>query len=872
MESLLRALLLLAPAPYRERYTESLIADFHACLDDARRKRRPPFAVALRAFTDLLVAIAREQLTFATRTLFYAVRSLSRTRGVTLAMVFTLALGIGANVAAFTVINGVLLRPLPFPQADRIVAIWSKSWFNNVECTRCSSSLFTSFAYRDRNSTFQSLAPYNGWSGIISGDGPALNVDGAAVGWQFLDVLGVQAQLGRGFAASDERASAPAVVMLSDALWTQRYHRDPSVLGRTLLAGGQPARIIGIMPRDFVFPNFTRVNEHPALFLAVKHIQTNPSVGGWGIIGRLRRGATYAQAAQDLNRIIAALAPAYPSVYRLDGHLSHANVVPLADDLFGPMRALLLPLFGAVFIVLLIACVNVANLLIARTVGRQRDIAMRLALGAKHADVVREILTEALVLAFAAACIGVAAAYYAVQGYAALQPAGIHRLDQIAIDGRVIAYAVAIAAFCAVATCALPTLVLMRGSLFASLKDGRSRASSRGGNVRSALVVVQIACAFSLVVACGLLVRSLQAYAHVDLGFNARQLVAIQPAPISKAFLPNLGTQAQYLERLRNNLSALPGVAAVAYGTAAPISDGEADELVDIAGGPKHADALFTFVSPRYFTTIGVPLVRGRGIDVDDTASSRPVAVVNEEFVQRFLGNRNPIGRQFLNGTQRFTVVGVVPAIAVNRVGEAPQPAMYFAIAQLPALWHTTYDGFDVPFIVRLRTQPSVMNQTLLSAWRAADPREPVPNLVTMEQLRLDQTANTRANAFVLGVLALIALLLAISGTASLAAYSAARRTSEIGVRMALGATRWQIVHLLVRGAATLLSAGLVTGLALAALASSALEQQLFETPAFDPVTYAGVALILIAATLVASLIPAYGAASREPSSALRYE
>lgn len=872
MEWLLRALLQLAPAAYRERYGNSIIADFHSCLDEMRRAHRSAFPVTVRAVADLLLAIVREQITNGTRSIVYTLRSLARTPSVTLAMIVTLAIGIAANVAAFAVINGVLLSPLPFPQSNRIVAVWTKIWVDNAECTHCSSSLYTSFAYREQNSTFTSLAPYHDWSGIVSGDGRAVNLQGAVVGAQFLDVLGVHVQLGRGFGLGDENASAPNVAMISDAFWAQRFERDPSVIGRNLVVQGKPIRIIGVMPRNFVFPNFTRVSEQPALFLIAKRTDLNPSVGGWGIIGRLRPGISYEQAARDLDRIIATLAGTHPGVYRNDGRLNEVNIVPLPDDLFGPMRLVLLPLFGAVFIVLLIACVNVANLLIARTVGRQRDIAMRLALGATRADTMREMLMEALVLALASACIGLVGAYYAVQGYAALHPAGIHRIDRIAIDGHVIVYAVAIATLSAVATSVLPALVLMRGPLFASLKEGRFQVSTRGSGVRSALVVVQIACAFSLVVACGLLVRSLQAYANVDLGFNAAKLVAIEPPPVSAAFLSNEGLQTQYFERLRQNLAALPGVASVAYATAAPLSDGEADEFVNILGGPRNADALFEFVSPEYFATMGTQVVRGRAITTEDVARGRPVAVVNEQFVRRFLGRGDPIGRQFLNGDTTFTIVGVVPTITVNRVGEEAYPAMYFAIAQLPALWHTTYSGFNVPFMVRLRLPLAAMKDALLSAWRAADPREPMPELATMTQLELEQTANTRANAFVLGVLALIALLLAISGTASVAAYSAARRTSEIGVRMALGAARSDIVSMLIRGTALLLTAGLGIGLLLAAVASSALRPQLFGTPAFDPVTYAAVAAILIVATMIASFVPAYRAASIDPAKALRYE
>lgn len=809
------------------------------------------------------------------RTFVYTLRSLTRTPGVTLAMILTLAIGIGANVAAFSVINGVLLNPLPFPHSDRVMAVWRRTWINGIECGRCPHSLFSAFEYEAQNTTFSSMAPYQQWSGVASmGNAAAQKVSGARVGAQFFDVLDMRPALGRRFAVKDARYGAPPVVIVSFQYWSQQLHADPAAIGKTLLLDGKPYRLIGVLPRDFFFPNFTRaVVEHPAVLIVAQHAPgLAPGNNGMGIIARLKDGVTPEQAKADIDRVIVALSHKYKNNYIQSGHLEQVNVVPLRDDLFGPARVLLLPIFGAVFIVLLIACMNVANLLIARTLGRQRDLAMRLAIGATRRHVIGQIAAESLLLAAAGTVLGVIAARYALQAYVALDPPGLHRIDQIAIDARVVAYAAGIALLSAFLTSVLPALMSLGSGAFSPLKSSRTQIGGGASGARAVLVVVQIACAFALVVACGLLVRSLQAYSSANLGYRTQPLLAIAGPPLSAGFYPTLSSQEAYLHRLHDNLASIPGIDGITYGTAVPLTGGGSDATFYMAGAPKDADADYEAVAPRYFHVLGIPVLQGRDFSNSDTAGAQPVAIVDREFVKRFVHDGKAIGKRINYGGAMFTIVGVVPSIMLHYVGEAPYPSMYFAFDQLPTLLKFDLSSFYVPFVVRTNLPPQSLRDAVVAAWQKADRREPAPTLATVPQIVQRDTSSVRANVFVLGALALIALLLAISGTGSVAAYAVARRTNEIGVRMALGARRWRIVRVLLTGASAMLVVGLFVGAGLAAAAGIALAPQLYKTPPYDISTYVTVALILSVATLLASFVPAYRAATIDPSRALRYE
>jgi predicted permease len=658
--------------------------------------------------------------------------------------------------------------------------------------------------------------------------------------------------------------------LVSHDFWQRTLHGDPGAIGRTILIDGKPVRVIGIVPRAFLFPNFTRlIDERPDVFRVLVHQPgLKPGDNGFGMVGRLKAGVTAAQAQADLSRVIASLAARMPMFYRSSGHVEAIRLLPLADDLFGPSRGLLFPVLGAVFIVLFIACLNVANLLIARAVGRQRELAMRFAIGASARHIVGQVAVESLVLSSSAAIIGVLIARYAIAAYVALSPPGLHRADEITIDWTVVAYAIGIALLTALLTSILPALACLRTDIFSALKDGRSRIGGRGTTVRSTLVVLQVACAFAVIAGCALMVRSFTAYASSTLGYDGSSLIDISGPPVNVGLYPTRESQFAYIERLRRNLSAVPGVAAVGFGTAVPLESGGSDGTFAIVGGVKDVDADFEFVSPGYFAAMGLHPVAGREFNGGDRVTTERVAVVSEEFVKRFIKDGKPIGKIIDRMIAKYRIVGVVPDVRLHYATEKRYPSMYFSVMQL----HSDVGGDDIPFFVRTSLAPSAVGKSLITAWQSADPREPPPIVRTVPELVQKEAAPMRANALILGVLALLALVLAISGTASVVAYAVARRTNEIGVRMALGAQRWRIVGTLLSAAAIMSAIGLAIGLGLAALTGRGLEPQLYQTPVFDPATYVAVALILIGATMAASFVPAYRAATVDPSRALRYE
>jgi len=874
MIGVLRALLLLAPYEFRERYGRELIADFHATLADECKSGRSAVPYVFRACVDLLGTIVHERTTTMLRTLAYTFRSLAHSPGTTVAIVVTLALATGANVAAFSVINGVLMHPLPFAHAERITAIWRTTWINEQHCMHCPHSPYTTFELRAHNKTFDAMAPYGSFDGIVAAGNVPLHTGGVRVGAEFFDVIGVRPQLGRGFTLADEKATAAPVAILSHAFWRTALRADPAIVGRTILVDAKPVRVVGVLPANFFFPNFNRIaNEHPAIYLVLQHTADLTPGNNWmGLIGRMKAGVTRAQAQGDLDRITLELHRKWPNNYGNGARLDGVNVVPLDDDLFGSVRRLLYPVWAAVFIVLLVACLNVANLLLARSISRQRATALRVAVGATARHVLGQIFTETIVLSIISVGLGLILARYGIDVYKALSPPGLHRVDQIGIDWNVGLYAFGIALFTAVLTSVLPALMSMRTDTFSLLRDERVRGGAANA-VRSALVAGQIACAFALVVSCGLFVRSFAAYTASDLGYDTRNGLDLFVPPINAVFDPTPQRQIGYLERLRSSLGSIPGIRSIAYGTSVPLSGGTGDGDFQVAGGARDVDALIDGVSPGYFSAIGIHPIAGRDFTRDDRIGTQNVVIVNEEFVRQFLHGARALGQRIVRPVSFyhkvvFTIVGVVPDVRLHYVGESPYPEIFFAADQM----NFDMSGNTMPFYLRTSVPPATLTHAIANAWKSVDPREPVPTISSLPEVIRQASAPMRANAFILGVLAMIALVLAISGSAGVVAYAIARRTNEIGVRMALGARPGLILRTLLYKAAIMAAAGVALGVGLAALTAKGLEPQLYSVSDFDPATYAFVTAILVTATIVGAFVPAYRATIINRSMALRYE
>jgi predicted permease len=867
-----RTTLRLAPRDFQRTHGSQMIADFRDALasepDVAQRTR-----YALRALLNLFFAIVlEERLTMVRRPFVHAFRSLARTPAFTAIVILMLALGIGSNVAAFSVVNGVLFHPLPYAQSDRMVAVWRAVSTPDFSCSQCPQSLFTAFELQTRNHTFDALAPYSPFAGVLALGGKRQTVRGAVVGTRFFDVVGEHPQLGRAFTPDDEKATAVSTAVITHALFLSALHGDIGLLGSTMQLDGQPVRIIGVVSDSLLFPNFTfGVDEKPAIYVSIQQqAGLNPNDHGFGIVGRLASGVSPAAGQADLNRIIAGLAKTYPSGYIYKGHVEAMRVVPLTDDLLGPLRGLLFPVLGAVLIVLIIACVNVANLLLARAITRQNEMATRVAVGASRGHIARQIAAESLGFALPAALLGIVFAHYAIAGYVALAPPGLHRIDEIRIDLPVVLYSAGLAIFTALLTSLLPIRFARYADTARLLHAGRSPIG-RSGATRNVLVALQVAGSFALIAGCGLLLRSVLAYSATDLGYRATQIIDVMGSPIDSVRYPTHERQVAFLAAAANGLANVPGVSAVAYGTTIPLVSNGGDRVVRIGGSAAMVDADLDYVGPAYFASLGVAPVTGREFTARDARGALPVVVVNDEFVRHFIPDGHATGKRVtfaLSKGESMTIVGVVKNVRLRGVSQPVAPTMYAPVAQMPI----SLAGFRPMLFVRTTLAPSTMRGQLVAAWRGIDPTDSAPSVRAVVDRVAAEAGPTRAYAFILGALAIVAFILALSGTAGVVAYGVARRRSELGLRMALGARASGIVAMLLRGVCAVTCAGMLAGLALAAILGSVLAPQLYRVTPFDPVTYIVVASALLLATVAASLVPALRAMSIAPVVAIRYE
>jgi putative ABC transport system permease protein len=868
-----RLILAFASPEFRNSYGDQLRHDVRAGLTDPERSR----AYITHMYVDLLLAIFAERTNMILRQFTQAIRSFARTPAITTVMILTLALGIGANVAAFSIASGVLLHPLPFGHPERIVSIYRTTYINSFHCTTCPHSESSAFTYRDESRSFDALAPFASWAGVMaplqSSEQPR-NVSGTLVGEQFFDVVDVRPKLGRLFVPADERPQAPPVVVASYQFWQTALHGDPHAIGRTFFLDAKPFALVGVLAPDFIFPAFYSYGaERPSLYFVLRHSPgLVPGNNAFGIIARTKPGISEATAQADLMLIQAGLNKKYPASYSSNGRIDPLRIISLNDGLFGPLRPLLIILLCAVFVVLIIACLNVANLLLARAVARRRDMMLRVAIGATRRHVVTQIVWESAVLAAISAIAGLAIAHYAVIGYVRLAPPGMHRLDQITIDIPVYLYAVAVAIATALITSAVPIFVATRSSIASILKSGDRAARGGAGRIRNALVIAQIACAFALIVSSGLLVRSFIAVTSMDMGYETSHLAEIITSGLPAARYRSVTEKLAFYRQLQSRLAAIPGIARVAYGSHVPFDGNDFDGDFQIAGhnASQAPDAHFLYVSPGYFETLGVHALAGRTLQDRDGQNGAPVAVVNAEFAKEFLSNGGAIGRHLVRGTLKYdnrAIVGIVPNVEINNVSDPLVPTMYFPNAQSYLEF-----GSNASMLFRITVPLASLTPSIAAAWRATDSALPPPAIYTVHGLIEQAGGPSRASAILLGALALLGFVLAVSGTVSVVAYNIARRTNEIGLRMALGAKSARVTRTMLTSASLMTVTGIGIGFVVATFTSRALTDQLFKVAPFDPITYAVVAATLAIATLVSSFVPVYRASKIDPAKALRYE
>ena len=793
----------------------------------------------------------------------YALRNLLRNPAFTAVALAALALGIGANTAVFTVVESVLLRPLPYHEPAQLYTVrTAPNKPSPFELGAMTDPQFV--ACRAATKAFQRLALYNfmNWSG--TGLGEPLTVHGQEVTANFFATLGVQPQIGRAFQPEEESPAHNKVAVLSDHFWRSRFHADPNALGKTIVLDGEPHTVIGIIPPVF----------DPALDLwrPVRLDATNHHIAFRNAIGRLAPGATVRRAAAELDAVNHHLGETARSEYAE----THMVIAPLQDAVVKQARPALLVFLGAVGCVLLIACVNVANLLLSRSAQRRREIAIRVSLGAGRWRLVRQLLTESAVLGITGGLLGILVAMWGVDALTRLAPPGrIPRLDEIRFDGWVLAFNLGVSLLTGILFGLAPALQLSRTREARSWREASTRGVSygRSGMLRSALVMAEVALALVLLIGAGLLVRSFEKLRSVDLGFQPGNVVTLSMELTGKKY-ESADRMRQFDDQLLARISQLNGVTAAGFVNWLPMSNAliQGDFKLEGRELPPDVLAVKAVVSPDYFRAIGIPLVRGRAFDSRDSANSNKVLIVDESFARRFWPNQDAVGQRvsFEDHPKTgdwMTIVGVV-----GQIRQENPALVHMTIYQPVAQTRFPFFLQSASFLVRTNQTAASLAPSLRAQVWSVDHDLPVQSITSMQDLLYASTAEPRFQTRVLSAFSAVAFLLAIVGIYGVISYSVTQRTQEIGIRMAIGAERRHILQMILPRSMALICGGLAAGLAAAWAVTRVLKDFLFETAPSDPLTFAAVSVPLFTVALLACYIPARRAASVDPLVALRYE
>jgi len=788
----------------------------------------------------------------------YALRNLLRSPAFTAIALTALAIGIGANTAVFTVVESVLLRPLPYREPSQLYTVrTAPKEPSPFELGSMSDPGF--LALRSATKTFQQLAAYDfqNWNG--TGVGDPVSIHGAEVTANFFATLGVQPQLGRGFLPEEE--SRARVAVLSDRFWRNRFHADPGALGKSIVLDGEPHTIVGVMPAGF----------DPATELWVPAIldPTNDHIAFRSVFGRLAPGVTLAAAKAELDAA---------NAHSASRHNTEIVIAPLRDAVVGKARPALLIFLGAVGCVLLIACVNVANLLLSRASARKREIAVRASLGATRWRLVRQLLTESAVLGIAGGLLGLIVAGWGVAALIQLAPPSrIPRMDEIRFDGWVLAFNLGASLVTSFLFGLAPAIQLSRTREARNFQDAAARGSTRSGAFRSVLVMAEVALALVLLIGAGLLIRSFEKLRAVNPGFRPDNVTAVSVELNGKAYESADRIQ-HFDDEVLSRLSHITGVTAVGLVNWLPMSDAliQGDFKLGDQPAPPDVIAVKPAVSPGYFRAMGIPIVRGRAFDQHDTLQSAPVAMVDESFARRFWpgteGTPDPIGKRISyadapKAGDWMTVVGVAGTIRQENPASA-HITIYQPVAQVKQSFFLQ----EVSFVVRSNAGTASLAPALRAQVWNVDRDLPIRAIAGMPDLLSASTAEPRFQTRVLSSFSAVAFLLAIVGIYGVMAYAVTQRTQEIGIRMAIGAQHRHIVRMILWRSAALVAGGLVMGLAGAWAVTRVLKNFLFEVTPADPLTFAAVSVLLTTVALLACYIPARRAAAIDPLVALRYE
>ncbi len=799
--------------------------------------------------------------------LLFGARLLWRHPSFSILAVLTLALGIGANTAVFSIVRGVLFRPLPYGQPERLVWIGGQEVRSSTE--RTGVSIPTLLDLRERTRSIASAAAFSFFVEklVVTGAGEPEQIDGVRVSANFFDVLGVPAAAGRVFREGEDRRGAPRVAVLSHDLWLRSYAADPAAVGRTITLNSVSHEIIGIMPPGFRYPG--RIAVWVPIPVGAPDVMIREA-HSFLTVARLANSASLQQAAGDLARIAAELEREYPAAnsgYRFE-------VQSLADAVTGPVRESLFLLAGITAFLLLIGAANVANLLLARATSRRREVAIRHALGAARWAIARQMLAESLLLALAGGLFGSLLAWWAVRSLRAWNPVALPRASELSLDPAALLFALAVAVCMALLFGLAPALQAMRADQHAALRDSGARGGGEGAGrarLRNYLVIGEVALAVVLLAGAGLLLESLRQLLRVDPGFRTAGVTTTELTLPMRKFR-TLDATAAFVETYLERLRALPGISSAGAALSLPMGSVYSYFEFRIAGDPPAPIPPFaghTPVTPGYFETMGIPLRQGRFFDARDGRDSPRVIVISEPMARQYFPGRNPIGqrlRVFIGGPEPFDgeIIGVTGGVRHENLARAPRVEMYVPLAQSP------YPIANI--VVRSSLDHDALAASIKQALRNLDPDMPLYRIRPLEEVVLESAAAPRARGFLTALFAAAALLLASIGIYGVMSYSVSRRSQEIGIRMAMGATPLDILRMVLAQSARLMAAGMLCGLALTAALGRLLGNLLFGVSALDPAVLVAVCLLLLLVATAATSIPAWRAARIDPLRALRQE
>jgi len=796
----------------------------------------------------------------------YGARMLFRNPGFTIVAVLALTLGIGATTAIFSVVNSVLLKPLPYPESERLVFL--SEWSPQIEGMSISYPNFID--WRAQNEVFENIGVYRRQSYNLTGSGEPERLVGGMVSADLFSALRVSTMQGRLFTNDEDKPGATPVTLLSYGLWQRRFGGDPNVIDQQLMLNGRSFTVIGIMPPDFRFPN------RAELWTPVGQSAKDP---GWDSRGnhpglyamaRLKPGVTVEQARAGMESVAVNLERQYPD----SNSGNRATVTPALENVVRDVKPALFILLGVVGFVLLIACANVANLLLARATTRQKEMAIRTALGASRWRIVRQLLTEAILLSFIGGGLGLLLASWGVKLIVAISPNSIPRAREIVVDDRVLVFTIAVAVLTGIFFGLVPALQSSKPDLNGTLKDAGRGSTGRRHVLRNVLVVAEVALTMVPLMSAGLMIRSFYHLQQVDPGFNGDNLLTFNIALPPKKY-PEDVQQINFSEQVADRLRTLPGVETVGVSSGLPLGNNGWQTSFVIDGQPPPAPGKTplteaTVASPDYFRAMGITILKGRDFTDADTKDAPRVALIDEEFARRYWPNEEALGKHIRPGgndprNPLVEIVGIVRRVKMEGLNqESDRVQSYYPFRQLPA------NGLTI--VIKTSHDPMSIAPAVREQVRAIDPDQPIYNLNSMEQLRADSIAPERLNLMLFTCFAAVALTLASVGIYGVMSYAVTQRTHEIGIRMALGAQPRNVLGMVVRQGMALTITGLAFGIGGALLATQLMASLLFGVSATDPLTFVTIPLLLAGVALGACFVPARRATKVDPMIALRYE